>query len=244
MDKNVHSSGPIEGSEARPAQLWLRRSRQVLYPLLVIGVIAAVIWYLEYRPDGGAVSPSSALRYGPVGLPAALVPPGAQVAPEEGALAPDFLLEELNGGELRLSDFRGRPVVLNFWATWCAPCRKEIPQLVQAHERYKDDGLVIIALNLQEGKAIIRPYAEDFGMDFPIAIDRNGEVGERYRLLGLPTTYFIDRDGVITSIFRGPLEGESNGRTVQGAIGESDLDQRLAEILAPPRERRPVNGNR
>lgn len=233
MAENLHSSEPIESRRAPQLHAWLRRIRQVVYPLLVISVIAAVIWYLEYRPDGGAVSPSSGLRYGPVELPAALAPAGAKVSPEEGALAPDFLLEELDGGELRLSDFRGRPVVLNFWATWCAPCRKEIPQLVQAYERFKGEGLVVIGLNLQEGKAIIRPYAEDFGMDFPIAIDRDGEVGERYRLLGLPTTYFIDRNGVIASIFRGPLEGDSNGRTVQGAIGESDLDQRIAQILAP-----------
>ena len=99
---------------------------------------------------------------------------------EEGALAPDFLLGRLDGSELRLSDLRGQPVVLNFWATWCAPCRQEIPQFVDAFDRFRDQGLVVVGVNMQEGKSIVRPYAEDFGMEFPIVIDVDGEVGDAY----------------------------------------------------------------
>ena len=204
--------------------------RRFAYPLLVIAVIAAVIWWIEYRP-GDNVSPTGE-RYGPVGLPLGLASAGAKVAAEEGALAPDFLLESLRGDDMRLSDFRGRAVVLNFWATWCAPCRREIPELVEAYDRYRDEGFIVLAVNLQEGKGIVRPYADDFGMEFPILIDRDGEVGDDYRLLGLPQTYFVDSDGVIQSMFIGPLLEDRDGTDVQDAISGSDLDLRIAEILS------------
>jgi peroxiredoxin len=108
-----------------------------------------------------------------------------------------------------------------------------MPQFVEAHNTYRDDGLVVIALNLQESESIIRPFAEDFGMGFPILIDRDGEVGDRYRLLGLPATFFIDRDGVVQSVFTGPFERSERGTDVRGAIAGSELEQRIAEILAP-----------
>lgn len=203
--------------------------------MLVIAAIAGAIWWLEYRGGDEDTSPTGE-RYGPVEMPAGLVPAGARIEADIGALAPDFLLESLGGGELRLTDFRGRPVVLNFWATWCQPCRKEMPQFVRAYDEFGDQGLVVLAVNLQEGKSIVRPFADDFGMTFPIAIDRDGEVGDRYRLLGLPTTFFIDRDGVIRTAFTGPFVEEEQGTNVQEAIEESELGRRIAEIMAAPAE--------
>jgi len=213
-----------------PARTAAGRLRRVVVPALIIAAIIAVIWWIER--GGGDVSPSGE-KYGPAPLPASLVRPGLDVSAAEGSLAPDFLLEQLDGPDLRLSDYRGQPIVLNFWATWCAPCRKEIPELVQAYDRYSPDDLVVIGLNLQEGKSIVRPYAGDFGMDFPIAIDRDGEVGDEYRVIGLPTTFFIDRAGVVRSVFIGPLQAESDGIDVQGAIARTELDQRIAQILSP-----------
>jgi peroxiredoxin len=204
--------------------------RRVLYPVAVIAAIAGVIWYIE-RGDEGAVSPSGE-RYGPVDMPAELRLPDVKVAPEEGAMAPDFLLEDLDGGEVRLSGLRGKALVINFWATWCAPCRKEMPQFVEAYDRYEGEGLEIVAVNLQEGKSIASKFAEDYGMDFIVAIDRDGEVGDQFRLLGLPTTYFVGRDGVIRSVFTGPFEASERGTSIQGAIGASELEQRIQEILA------------
>lgn len=231
MAEETHSTH-VEGAAPPGARRGGRGFvRRVIYPLAVIAVIAGVIWYLE-RGDEGAVSPTGE-RYGPVDMPAELTAPGVEIKPEEGAMAPNFLLEELRGGELRLSDLRGRPVVINFWATWCSPCRKEMPQFVDAYDKYRDDGLVIVAVNLQEGKSIAGEFADDYGMDFPVAIDRDGEVGDQYRLLGLPTTYFVGRDGIIRSVFTGPFQEEERGTNVQGAIEASELEERIEEIIAP-----------
>ena len=206
--------------------------RRIVFPALVVVVIAGVIWYLE-STDSESRSPSGE-RYGPVSLPADLRLPGLDIKPEEGALAPDFLLERLDEGEVRLSDLRGRPVVLNFWATWCEPCRKEMPRFVEAYEKYRDEGLVILAVNLQEGKSPVQRFADDYGMEFPIGIDRDGEVGDQYRLLGLPTTFFIGRDGVIDSVYNGPFIEKSRDTNVQSAIDDSELERRIAAILVPP----------
>lgn len=210
-----------------------RRRRSILrtwvYPLIVIAIIVGVIWYIEYRPDGDR-SPTGEL-YGPKDLPAALAVGGAKVAAEEGALAPDFLLEQLDGPDLRLSDFRGKPVVLNFWATWCDPCRKEMPQFVRAYGEYKDEGLEIVAVNLQEGKTISQRFVDDYGVDFTVLVDRDAEVGDRYRVDALPMTFFIGRDGVVRSFYFGPFLEEENGTDVADAIDESELEARIAEIL-------------
>lgn len=217
---------PAVGQRAR---FW----RSVLVPLVVVAAIAAIIWWLEYRPGANeaAVSPISGERYGSLALPATLVPPGLEVGSQAGNLAPNFLLETLDGGEIRLSDLRGQAVVLNFWAKWCRPCRREMPQFVTAYQRYRNEGLVIVAVNLQEGRKTIRDFADDFGIDFPIAMDRRGDVADEYHLLGLPTTYFIDRDGVIRSVYRGPFLEQSRGTNVQGAIEEDELEKRIQEIL-------------
>jgi len=228
MTDNLQASEPLEsgpGLTVRPRGLF----RRVVLPLLVIGLIVAAIWWLESR-GGDDVSPTGE-RYGPVELPAALHTTGLEIGTEEGKLAPDFLLGALDGSEVRLSALRGQPVVLNFWATWCAPCRQELPQFVSAYDRFQGQGLVVLGVNMQEGKSIARGFADDFGMKFPIPIDVDGEVGDEYRLLGLPMTYFIDREGVVRSVFTGPLQERRTDTDVRGAIEQSDLEQRIAQIL-------------
>ena len=223
--------GSATGVDSPKPHRTLKFIRRFVYPVLVIAAIAAVIWWIEYRDDGPTSSTGE--RYGPVALEASLLPIGVDVGTGEGDLAPNFLLESLaEGDEVRLSDYRGSAVVLNFWATWCRPCRSEMPQFVQASDDLKDEGLVVIAVNMQEGRGVAQPFADDYGMDFPVAIDRDGEVGDEFRILGLPTTYFIDRDGVIQSVFTGPLEAEGEDDTdVLGALAQTELESRIAEIL-------------
>jgi peroxiredoxin len=207
--------------------------RQVLVPVLAVAAIVAIILWLEARGSAG-VSPQSGVGYGPVDLPAALSAPQLSVGTDAGNLAPDFLLEGLDGGDVQLSKLRGQAVVINFWATWCYPCRQEMPNLVKAYGQYRGQGLVIIGVNLQEGKSIIEPFARDFGINYPVAIDRTGSVGNEYRVLGLPTTYFVDRNGVVKSVFTGPFLETSNGTNVQGAIDVTELTKRIQEVLAQP----------
>ncbi len=230
MSEDRQASGPPEVEETvQRRRVWRGPWRSLVFPLLVVAAIAAAIWWLEYRPDSGSFAGD--VRYGPVELPAVLMAPGMEVSPKAGSLAPDFLLETLDGGEVRLSDLRGKGVIVNLWATWCGPCRKEMPQFVAAYDRYQEEGLEIIAVNVQESRSIIRPFVEDFGIDFPVALDRRGAVSDEYRIIGLPTTYFIDRDGVVREVFQGPfLEGLQDTQ-VQGAIAEDELTRRIEEIL-------------
>lgn len=125
--------------------------------------------------------------------------------PRLGEPAPDFTLATLDGQRLGLADLRGRPVLINFWASWCPPCRGEMPDLAQAAREYSDVGLVVLAVNLQEEPEAIQRYATNAGLSFPIALDRSGAVATRYNLTGLPTSFFIDRNGVVRDLNIGAL---------------------------------------
>ena len=122
---------------------------------------------------------------------------------KQGETAPDFSMVLDDGRYLRLSDLQGKPVVLNFWATWCGPCRLEMPELVKAAGANPD--LVVLAADAQEARAPVADFAAEFKMDLPIVLDKDGKVRNLYRVPGLPTTYFIDKTGKIASVVVGPL---------------------------------------
>jgi len=192
--------------------------RWLVFPAAVLALIFGVLLYLDGRLDDGTADD----RFGIVELPSLKNPTGRAPASEIGRAGPDFLLETPQGGTLRLSDFQGRPVVLNFFASWCRPCRREMPEFVAAYSRYRAQGLVIVGVDMQEPAKKVLKFADDFGIRFPLAIDRDGEVGDAWRLggpiQGLPSTYFIDATGVIRDRFYGPLT-------------EEFLEKRLAQIL-------------
>lgn len=122
-----------------------------------------------------------------------------------GQPAPDFTLRGPNGETVRLSDFAGHPMLINFWATWCPPCRFEMPLLEQTYEKLKDQGFVVLGVDVQEGPDLVNPYIQEMGLTFPVALDRGGAVSTAYRVAALPTTVFVDANGVVTDIHRGAL---------------------------------------
>jgi len=221
---------PSDVDEAPPRRrVWAGPWRSVVLPLVVVAAIVGAIWYIESRGlpfvEGGSSAGSG--DYGPLALPPDRNPTGRDPSPEKERAAPDFLLETLDGGTLRLSDLQGKAVLVNFWATWCQPCRSELPHLVAAYDRYRQEGLEIVAVNLQEDKDTIAGFVEEFGIQFPVVIDRSGDVSDKYRVIGVPTSFFIDRSGVVRSIYTGPFVGQQSRQ----GIAESDLAQRIEEIL-------------
>ena len=120
-----------------------------------------------------------------------------------GAPAPDFELTDLDGNAVRLSDYRGKAVLVNFWATWCGPCKAEMPLLQDRYTTLRNSGLVILAVNIGEDEALIRPYVEDLGLDFAIVLDPELAVNDEYRVLGYPTTITVDREGNVVDVHVG-----------------------------------------
>jgi peroxiredoxin len=128
---------------------------------------------------------------------------------EEGKHAPDFKLTTLKGEPVKLSDYKGKKVILNFWATWCPPCKAEMPQMQNFYEREKDNGINILAVNLtkmENGKAAIKKFANDYHLTFKIALDEEGTIGLQYQASTIPTSYIIDSNGVITKKIVGPMD--------------------------------------
>lgn len=122
-----------------------------------------------------------------------------------GELAPDFSLPSPDGEELiALSDFRGSPVLVNFWATWCPPCRHEMPFLQNQYETRSDIGLVVLAVDVGEEPLLVQDYLLETGLTFPVVLDLYGDIADYYRIVTFPTTYLIDREGRIASVKRGP----------------------------------------
>lgn len=132
--------------------------------------------------------------------------PGAQkLPPTVGSPAPDFILSELGSKPLKLSDLRGTPAVVNFWATWCEPCKKEVPLLEQTAQKYSGR-LVILGVDSQEEEKIVRPFAQQFGMTYAILMDTEGTVTNLYFVKNFPTTFFIDSNGIVRAQHLGLLE--------------------------------------
>lgn len=142
-------------------------------------------------------------------------------APRAGFLAPDFTLETTDGETVKLSDLRGQAVVVNLWATWCPPCRAEMPALQEVYEEYKSRGLIVLAINstVQDDAQAIPAFIAEYGLTFPILLDTNNEAGRLYQLRSLPSTFFIGRDGIVHEVVIG------------GPMAEALLRTRVEEIL-------------
>jgi thiol-disulfide isomerase/thioredoxin len=114
-----------------------------------------------------------------------------------GSKAPDFELYDLDGKIHKLSDYEGTPVLLNFWATWCGPCRSEMPYLEQVYAEWKEKGLTFFAVNVAESSTDVISFLDFYGLNMPVLLDSARTVSHKYGISGIPTTYFIDEDGII-----------------------------------------------
>lgn len=129
---------------------------------------------------------------------------GQTPEPAVGRIAPDFVLQTATGGTVQLSELRGKPVVLNFWATWCGPCQREMPALQWAAQRF-DGEVVFLGVDQGEPLGIVQPFLEEYGVTFTIPLDMDMAVGDRYNVRGMPTTFFIDESGVIRHLWVGEM---------------------------------------
>jgi peroxiredoxin len=131
---------------------------------------------------------------------------GIRATITEHRVAPDFSLPQLNGQQLHLSDYRGKLVLLDFWATWCDPCREEIPHFVELQNKYRDHGLQIVGISMDDGPEPVRDFYQHFKMNYPVVMG-DATTGELYGgVLGLPMAFLIDRDGRIYSKHMGAID--------------------------------------
>lgn len=174
-----------------------------LWKLLVASVIvAALAWMLATRPaSSGEAAPPASVK--------------------EGFSAPDFTLPTLDGGNVNLSALRGQVVIINFWTTWCPPCRVEMPALNRVYARYRESGLLLLGVNstVQDDEQAVRRFVSEEGLSFPVLLDRDGEVSRLYRLQALPTTVFVGRDGIIAAVVIG------------GPLSEAAIESRIRPLL-------------
>lgn len=165
----------------------------------VMGISAAVIFavaYLANQPadtSGGVTSVT-------------LTGSAAGEAPTVGRAAPDFAATTVDGDPIKLSDLRGRPVWLTFGASWCQPCRAENPDIQTTYDKFAAKGVVVLAIFISEDGATVKDYATRVGLTYPKVADPNTKIASQYRILGIPSHFFIDRSGVLRQIKIGSLD--------------------------------------
>jgi DsbE subfamily thiol:disulfide oxidoreductase len=212
------SSGPPESGapeSGAPAPPPARRGLLVAIAAIVVVVVVAITVVVVTGSDDNGSNASNPTR----NANGMLSDLGADTGLEAGARAPDFALANLSGdGTVQLSDFRGKPVVVNFWASWCHPCRKEFPLLADARTKYADDGLQIIGVSFRDIPSDARTFVKDQKAKWTFGRDNGGAVAKDYGVRAVPQTFFIDADGTIQD-------------RVFGITSAKDLDTTLKSIL-------------
>ena len=180
-------------------QIAMQKNQRIILYILIL--IAGASW-IALSADGTNASPNTS-------------------APQAGFSAPDFTLQTPTGESYTLSELRGQAVLVNLWATWCPPCRAEMPTLEKMYQEYKDQGFIVLAINMtyQDDPFAIVPFTQEYGLTFPILLEETGDVASAYQLRSLPSSYFINRAGVIAEIVIG------------GPMSEALLRTRIEQIL-------------
>ena len=194
MNEILHENAPQVSAEAIPPPP-KRKSVTGWMAFFVILLVTGLIWTSMDLPSSENVADTVPMNVG-----------SANTSPEVGAIAPDFSLTSLDGEQVRLSDYRGKRVIVNFWATWCPPCRAEMPALEEIWQQY-DEEVVILGVDQGESPQLVANFTRvQVPVTFPILLDIDHSIGDGYWVRSLPTTFFIDADGVIQDIhIGGPL---------------------------------------
>jgi peroxiredoxin len=195
-------------------------ARQIAAGLVVVAIVGVVLVAVT-TPLGsaaGSAPPDPKATAYLIGDPTEGLRPG-DMAPDFTVTRPDgstFRLTDLDGRPIRLADLRGQGVWVNFWASWCPPCQAETPILRATYEAYRDRGLELVAISVQESSAAdVAAYAQRYGLAYTIAPDLSGDIFHLYRVYALPTQFFIGPDGVIRSVVQGPLDAAGAARHVE-----------------------------
>ncbi len=182
----------------------LRIAGLILAAGLLVGLGVGLVVFLAV-PVGPA---GPALGAAPTATPAP--------APVAGAPAPDFTLTDLAGNSITLSDLRGNVVLINFWATWCGPCKLEMPAIEAEYLARQDQGFTVLAVNLDEPADDVRAFVDALGLTFTTLLDPGARVNDLYRVRGYPTTFFVNRDGVIERQHIGLISADQLRETLDG----------------------------
>jgi cytochrome c biogenesis protein CcmG, thiol:disulfide interchange protein DsbE len=162
------------------------------------------------------VQPSSGIH-----SPAAQTDALDDPAPLPDHPAPDLALLQLDGSPRTLRDLQGQVVLINVWATWCPPCRAEMPAIQQAYTAYRERGFTVLAINQREDATAITPFMEQHGLTFPVLLDSDGQASAAYQASALPSSFFVDRRGVIRAVYRGPIPP----RVINGIVEQLLLER-------------------
>ena len=144
------------------------------------------------------------------------LPPAEEV--NVGNAAPDFQVSDLDGKPVSLSDFQGKPILINFWASWCRPCRTEMPYIQQVYEEWSNKGLVVLAINIGETPSETKEFMQDYELSFPVLLDIKRLVAQEYNVWSIPTTFFIDKNGIIQAKIIGAFPSKAAIETKLGEI--------------------------
>ncbi|MCM3665340.1 thiol-disulfide oxidoreductase ResA [Mesobacillus subterraneus] len=128
---------------------------------------------------------------------------------EVGKPAPDFVLVDMEGNKHRLSEYKGQGVFVNFWATWCKPCEREMPYIENQYQQFKDQGVQVLAIDSSESELVVNKFVERKGLNFPVLIDKDGQVQAAYGINPLPITFLIDKEGNVVKSHTGELTEET-----------------------------------
>jgi peroxiredoxin len=169
------------------------RYRRIALALILFGGLAGIYLYRS-RSNGSNIGPVA--------------------APQQGKMAPDFVLKTTSGETVSLSDYRGQAVLINLWATWCPPCREEMRSIEKIYGEYKDQGFVVLAVNMtrQDNPERVMSFVAGQGLTYPILLDETGDFENTYQMRALPTSFFIDGDGIINEVVLGGPMAEASLR--------------------------------